>query len=337
MRAELSARRKAAMLAAAALALPLIMLFCMTRGSYPIPAAEVLRVFASRLSHAGDSNYEVIVWEIRLPRILLAALGGMGLAMAGAVFQGVFRNPLVEPYILGVSSGAAFGAAAAIVFFSGALSVSLAAFLCAVAAMITAYAVATRHGQTPLVNLILAGVIVSSVFSSGLNFIKTMAPDSALREISFWLMGGFYTAEWGEVALLAPCALAALALLTALGWRLNVLSMGDEEAASLGVRVGLLKLVLLGAATFVTSLIVSRVGVISWVGLMVPHAARMLIGPDHRYAIPFSALLGACFLVICDTLARTLIMGEIPVSIITSVLGAPYLVYLLRTNRQTEV
>lgn len=332
-------RSKKAIILCSFIALLAIMLLAVVCGNYSIPIGDVFRVIAARLGlgSAQDNNFHVIVWEVRLPRICLSALVGMALAMAGAVFQGVFRNPLVEPYLLGVSNGAACGAAIAIVFLSGVVSVSLMSFVFAIGAMLLSYGIASRRGETPLVNLILAGVIVASIFSAALNLIKTLAPDSKLREISFWLMGGVYMAKWSDVMLLLPCTLASLAALWGLSWRLNVLTMGDQEATALGVRVGPLKLLLLGISTFITAMAVSMVGIISWIGLMIPHASRMILGPDHRYTIPFSALLGACFLVICDTIARTIIMGEIPISIVTSVLGAPYLIYLLRTNRQVSI
>lgn len=313
-----------------------VMLISITLGNLRIPLSQVVAVFGEKLGRgvAQEGRFVTIVWDVRFPRICLAALTGAALAMSGTVFQGVFRNPLVEPYILGVSSGAACGAAIAIVFLETFVPVSVMAFLFAVAAMVMAYSVATARGQTPLVNLILSGVIVSSVFTAALNLIKTVAPDSKLREISFWLMGGFYTAKWSDVRFLFVCVCFSFGLLRALSWQLNVLTMGDQEAATMGVRVGLLKLLALGTATFITAAAVAHVGIISWVGLMVPHASRMLLGADHRYTIPFSAYLGGLFMVVCDTIARTIIMGEIPVSIITSILGAPYLIYLLRSNRQ---
>ncbi|MGI6028009.1 MAG: FecCD family ABC transporter permease [Candidatus Heteroscillospira sp.] len=313
-----------------------VMVVSVTLGNLRIPLSEVGSVFGEKLglALAGEGRYTTIVWDVRLPRIWLAALTGAALAVAGTVFQGVFRNPLVEPYILGVSSGAACGAAIAIVFLQTIVPVSVMAFIFAVGAMLMAYGVATSRGETPLVNLILSGVIVGSVFTAILNLVKTIAPDSKLREISFWLMGGFYTAKWSDVRFLAVCVFVSVGILWALGWQLNVLTMGEQEARTMGIRVGLLKLTALGTATFITAAAVANVGIISWVGLMVPHACRMILGADHRYTIPFSACLGAMFLVVCDTIARTAIMGEIPVSIITSILGAPYLIYLLRTNRQ---
>ena len=335
-------RRKMQMIAGAGVLLVVVMAMAITFGNYRIPISQVLRVILQQLGAGVISaqEYSVIVWEIRLPRILMAACCGMGLSLSGAVFQGVFRNPLVEPYVLGVSSGAACGAALSILLaggsfvWGGVFSAGALAFAFAVAAMALAYCMATVRGQTPLVNLILSGMIVSSVFTALLNLLKVFATDGALREITFWLMGGFYTADWNKLLWLVPCVTICFLVFWRLGWQLNVLATGDQEAQALGVSVGRLKLVSLGLATFLTAACVSQTGIISWVGLMIPHIARMLLGPDHRYLIPFSALCGGCFLVVCDTLARTLMMGELPVSIITSMLGAPYLIYLLRTNRQ---
>ncbi len=328
---------------AAALCLAL-MLWAVTRGSYALTVGQVWQALAAPMGLAQppqDPTVTTVVCTVRLPRVLLAALCGMGLALSGGVFQGVFRNPLVEPYILGVSSGAACGAALAIVLAgkgilasAGWLSGSLMAFAFAVLAMVLASCIATVDHQTPLVNLILAGTVISSVFTAVLNLLKYLADDGALREITFWLMGGFHTASWNKVAVVAPVVLLSLVAFRAMGWQLNVLSMGESEAKSMGLAVGRLKFLLLGLATLVTALCVSQVGIISWVGLMMPHMARMLLGPDHRYLLPLSAFLGGGFLVLCDTLARTLVMGELPVSILTSLLGAPYIVYLLRKNRQ---
>lgn len=331
-----TARSRAALMVGAAALMLVVMAVSVALGSYRLTPAELLAVLAG---DAASGEHAVIVWEIRMPRVCLAALCGMGLSLSGAVFQGVFRNPLVEPYILGVSSGAACGAALSIVLFGGAAAGSLLssgglAFVAAVAAMALAYSIATVGRETPLVNLILAGTIVSSVFTALLNLLKTAATDGALREITFWLMGGFYTADWDKVAGIAPGILLGGAVCIACGWKLNVLAMGENEARTLGISTGRLKLLLLAVATFLTAACVSQVGIISWVGLMIPHMARMMAGPDHRTLLPLSALCGGAFLVICDTLARTLTMGELPVSIITSILGAPYLIYLLRTNRQ---
>lgn len=305
-------------------------------GNYPITTKKVLEVIKVHMNGNvyADSSVDTIVWKIRLPRVITAAMVGIMLSVSGAVFQGVFRNPLVEPYVLGVSSGAAFGAAVCIVFSWTVLSKGMSAFLFAMLAMALAYGFAYAKEHMPVVRLILSGMIVSAIFTAMLNFLKVMASDSKLREITFWTMGGFYTSEWTGTIRMTVIAVIGLSLAWGCGWRLNVLTMGDQESRTLGIHAGRLKLFLIVLATFMTASSVSEAGIISWVGLMVPHAARMLIGPDHRYMIPFSALLGGTFLMICDTLARTLIMGELPISIITSILGAPYLIFLLRHNRK---
>jgi iron complex transport system permease protein len=308
-----------------------------TFGAYNISVSDVYRIVMAHMTPFGDLSsvtklHNTIVWELRIPRVLLAVTVGTALATAGAVFQGCFRNPLVEPYILGISSGAAFGAAMGIVFSNFLLSIQLSAFIFGSLAVAMAYFLARVRKETPIVTLILAGVIIGSIFSAMVSILKYIATDSALREIVFWLMGGFYYATWNDVRLLVPIIIPSFLIMWALGWKLNILSMGDDEARALGVNPEKYKFVLITLATLVTSLAVSTVGIIAWVGLMMPHATRMMLGPDHRYVIPASAMLGGTYLLVCDTMARTLTTAEIPVGIITSILGAPYLFYLLRTR-----
>lgn len=306
-----------------------------TRGAYNVPILAVYDVILSNLNITSQVNdlYNTIVWEIRLPRILLAVAVGVALASAGAVYQGTFRNPLVEPFILGVSAGAAFGAALSIVFPDYLFSIQISAFIFGMIAVFGAYTLARVRGQTPLVTLILAGVIIGSLFSSAVSILKYISTDTSLREIVFWLMGGFYYASWSDVYLIVPAVIICSIILCLMGWKLNVLSMGEEEAKALGINTERTKIILITIATFMSSISVSVVGIIAWVGLMMPHAARLVIGPDHRFLIPSAAIMGAIFLIICDTLARTLTTAEIPVGIITSILGAPYLIYLLRTKK----
>lgn len=329
-------KRKSLFLWTGLLLFLIILLSAIQFGNYAINIREVFEVIAAHLKghEFPDSNLNTIVWEIRLPRVLTAAMIGVTLSISGAIFQGIFRNPLVEPYVLGVSSGAAFGAAASIVFSWTFLSKNMASFLFAVIAMLIAYGMAYTKENIPIVRLILSGMIVSAIFTALLNFLKVMASDSKLREITFWTMGGFYTSEWAGAIKLTFLAIAGLLITWLNGWKLNVLTMGDAEAKALGVHTGQLKFWMIFLATFLTASSVAEAGIISWIGLMIPHASRIIMGPDHRYMIPFSALLGGSFMVICDTLARTLIMGELPVSILTSILGAPYLIFLLRHNRK---
>lgn len=306
-------------------------------GAYEISMTDVYTIILSHLLHHSevremDSVIDIIVWDLRLPRVLLAITVGFALSAAGATFQGCFRNPLVEPYILGISSGAAFGAAMGIVFHEFFFSVQVSAFLFGSLAVAMAYSIARVNKTTPIVTLILAGVVLGSLFSAGVSILKYISNDSALRDIVFWLMGGFYFASWSDVALVTSVVMISFLAMWSLGWKLNILSMGDDEARGLGVNPEKYKLILIALATLMTSISVSTVGIIGWVGLMMPHATRMILGPDHRFVIPASAMLGGSYLLICDTMARTLTSAEIPVGIITSLLGAPYLIYLLRTK-----
>lgn len=308
----------------------------LTLGSYNISVGDVWQVISTHLA-GGDSRalnklHNTVIWQIRAPRVLLVILVGAALATSGTVYQGTFRNPLVEPFILGVSAGASLGAALGIVFPGLFLGVQLGAFVFALGAVALAYFLSRVDGQTPTVTLVLAGLVISSVFQAIVSIMKYLSDDQALRTITFWTMGGFSFATWADIRTLALPLIIGIVALWALGWKLNVLSMGDDEARAMGVNPELLKLCLIVAATLITALAVSAAGIIAWVGLMTPHAVRMILGPDNRFVIPASALLAGLYLLACDTLARTLTGAEIPVSIITSILGAPYIFYLLRAK-----
>lgn len=305
-------------------------------GNYYIAINDVIHTITKHLTFgdisAVPSLHNMVIWDLRIPRILLSFLIGGSLAIAGAVYQSVFRNPLVEPYILGASSGAAFGAALAIVYPVIGVSVQLSAFCFGAFAVTFAYLLARVQGETPIFTLVLAGVIISSIFTASVSLLKYLSNDAALREIVFWLMGGFYYATWDDVILLAPVTVAGFLILLAMGWELNLLSMGDEEARALGVNPEKSKFIAITIATALTAISVSLVGIIAWVGLMMPHASRILLGPDNRYVIPASFMMGGIYVIVSDTLARILTSAEVPVGIITSVLGAPYLCYLLRSK-----
>ena len=304
-------------------------------GDYALTAQEILTVLGEKLGFITNDipqMHEMIVWNIRLPRLLLACLTGMAMAVAGAVYQSCFRNPLVEPYILGVSAGAAWGAALAIVFPLLIPSGQISAFFFAMLAVLLSFFLARSRGETPPVTLVLSGIIVGSLFSAFVGIMKYLADDTELREITFWMMGGFYYASWQDVLSAACAVLPCGALLTSLAWKLNVLSLGDEEARSLGLKPDAMRALFIVLATFAVSVCVSSAGIIAWVGLMMPHAARMIFGPDNRWVLPASALLGAFYLILCDTLARTVASSEIPLGIVTSIVGAPYLLWLLRSK-----
>lgn len=317
------------------LALGAALILAMLSGDYDLTPGNVADVLAAHLG-VGDGSaskmHDVIVWRIRLPRLLLAVMTGMAMAVSGTVYQGCFRNPLVEPYILGVSAGASCGAALAIVFPMMFPNGQTAAFLGGMAAVTLSFLLARNRGETPPVTLVLSGIIVGSLFSAVLGIMKYLASDVELREITFWMMGGFYYANWRDVTVTACAVLPCLLIIAALAWKLNLLSLGDEESRSLGIHPDRVRVVFLVLATLAASVCVSAVGIIAWVGLMMPHAARMMFGPDNRWVIPGSALLGALYMLLCDTLARTLTGTEIPIAIITSIVGAPYLLWLLRAK-----
>lgn len=304
----------------------------LTIGAYHVALADVVRIAAARtgLAAPDGSLAAAVVWNLRLPRVILAVVVGAALASSGAVFQATFRNPLVEPYILGVSSGAAFGAALGMVIPRFPLSVQVSAFTCAVVAVGLVYLLARARHDAPVVTLILSGLIVGSVFAAGVSLLKYVADEAALRDIVFWLMGGFYFATWQDVAVVVPVVTVATAIMAGGGWTLNVLSMGDHEAETLGVNPRTARLILLTTATAATAVSVSVVGIVPWIGLMTPHAVRLWLGPDNRVVVAASAMLGALLLLACDTAARSVSTSEIPVGIITALAGGPFLAYLIR-------
>lgn len=313
----------------------ILALIAICAGAYSITPLDVFYTIYSAIlgNPTGNSINDLVVLNIRLPRILLTIAIGAGLAVAGCVYQGVFRNPLVDPYLLGVSSGAAFGAGIAIVLGFFLFSLQITALLFSLVAVFIVYSFASKSGKTSLLNLILMGIVINGLFSAGIAFLKTIAYSEQLRDLTFWLMGGLYVADWNDVITIVPLITILMVIIWACGWRLNLIAMGDEEAQTLGVNVQNIRGFLIFVATVIASLTVATVGVIAWVGLIIPHIARMTVGPDHRIMIPASALIGGIFLLICDTLARTLTAGEIPISILTSVIAAPYIIYLVRKNK----
>lgn len=319
-----------------ACALAGVMAGSLVAGAYAISLDEVWKSLFSRLAGTGDPGIskvrDIIVWNIRTPRLILAAVSGAALGVSGTAYQGCFRNPLVEPYILGVSSGAACGAALAILFPHILPPVPVCAFATALLAVSITGLLSSHRGHSSPVALVLSGIIVGALFTACVGVMKYLAADTQLREITFWMMGGFHYASWKDAGITSAMALPGGLLIWFSAWRLNVLSLGDEEARSLGVNPAALRRRLVFLATVCAAACVASAGIIGWVGLMAPHAARMLFGPDNRWVIPGSALLGAAYLLFCDTVARTATTAEIPVSIITAVLGAPYLLWLLRVK-----
>ncbi|MFC4986550.1 vitamin B12 ABC transporter permease BtuC [Saliphagus infecundisoli] len=298
--------------------------------SLPAPSLEFVRPFAFDVR----SSHQTIVADIRLPRIALAATVGFGLAAAGTVMQGFFRNPLADPSIIGVSTGAAAGAVA-VIAFPALLPVGLqpAAFAGALATAFLVYAIATEGGRTPVATLLLAGVAVQAFLGALISYMLVHSGDS-LREAMIWLMGRLSNATWSDVSVSLPVVLIGVAVLAAFTREMNVLLLGEEDAHHLGIDVERTKLLLLALASVVTAAGVAVAGVIGFVGLVVPHVMRLLVGPDHRILLPTSALAGASFLVATDTLARAG-PAEVPVGIVTAAFGAPFFLYLL-TKREVH-
>jgi iron complex transport system permease protein len=278
---------------------------------------------------AVASTAETIVRELRLPRIALAAVVGFSLAAAGAVMQGFFRNPMADPSIIGVSSGAAVGAVAVIAFpLAVPFGLHVAAFTGALVAAFAVYLIATRDGQTPVATLLLAGIAVQTFLGAVVSYLLLQAGESLERAV-YWLMGHLQNSTWGEVQLTLPLALLAFVVLLAYASDLNVLLLGEADAQSLGIDVERSKRILLAVSSLITAAAVAVAGVIGFVGLIVPHVMRLIVGPDHRILLPTSALAGATFLILADTLARSG-PAELPVGIVTAAVGAPFFLYLLR-------
>jgi iron complex transport system permease protein len=297
----------------------------------------MLRVLASRalpIAHDWSDTVETVVFNIRLPRVLLAMCIGGGLSISGAAFQGMFQNPLVSPDILGVTAGAGFGAALAILFNGRAMAIQLSAFLFGIVAVALTYSIGRIYRTTPTLMLVLSGVVVGAIFSALLSLVKYVAdPNQKLPAIVFWLMGSLGAATMKDLLTSAPLMLIGTAGLLLVRWQINVLSLGDEEARSLGVRTERLKAVIIVCSTAVTAAAVSVCGIIGWVGMVMPHLGRMLVGPDHKRLLPAAFALGAAYLLVIDDLSRTLISAEIPLGILTAIVGAPFFAYLLRRTK----
>lgn len=322
------------------LALPATLLAALCVGRYPLALpqaagalARLVLPDAAWLPDVSATDMRVLL-HVRLPRILLAAAAGASLALCGAALQGAFRNPLVGPQILGISSGAAFGGCAAILLFSSLPATLAMAFAGGLLAVAMVYLLGRTQGRSTLLMLVLAGVVTSAFFSALISLITYFAdPNDSLPAIVFWLMGSFATASYVKLAAALGPILLGMALLHAMRFRINVLSLGEEQASAMGIAVEPLRWALLGCATLVVSATVAVSGTVGWVGLVVPHIARMLVGPDHRTLLPASALIGGSYMVWVDTAARSATSAEIPLGVITALIGAPIFAWLLRRTR----
>lgn len=333
-RAQLSLRL--GVFPAMAAGLALAMLYAISAGRFDVPWIRVVEILWTRawdLSGSPETMDERIVELVRLPRVLLAAVSGAALAVGGAALQGVFRNPLVSPQILGISQGGAFGGALAILLgYHGVVLLGM-SFVFGMLALVLVGFLSRINGRTEMLTVILAGMIVGAFFAALVSVLQFIAdPTTSLPAIVYWLMGSFSTATWARLGLAVPGMACGLAIVWLLRYRLNLLALDEAEARSLGVNPDRERWFIFVAATLMTGTSVAVAGVIGWIGLVVPHAARLIVGEDHRRLIPASALLGATYLVLIDTFARNLTAAEIPLGVLTALIGAPVFAVLLRQH-----
>jgi len=325
--------------------LVLVVIFGTTIGSVEIPFLTTSSILLSKLpfvditiEQVGDiriSDIETIVWDIRLPRVILAGVVGAALAVAGATYQGLFRNPLADPYLIGVAQGAALGAVIGFLLPISAIGlgigiVPLLAFTGALLSVAIVYGLA-RVGKTlPVTTLILAGVALGALLGAIVAYLA-ITSEQQIHSIMFWLSGSFSLSQWTEVQIVLPIVVVGTAVILLFARSLNIMQLDEEQAQQLGINVERLKLILLISATLTTAAAVSFVGIIGFVGIIIPHAVRLIWGPDYRFLLPLSVLVGAIFLIIADIVARTVAApSEIPIGIITALCGAPFFLYLLR-------
>jgi len=324
-----------------------VVLLSVSIGPVKISILDIAKMLLHKLgiynnTSAWQPTEESIVFQVRLPRVLGGVLVGAALSAAGVLFQGLFRNPMADPYIIGTAAGAAFGATLAMLLplslvFYGFGLVPIAAFLGALGSVIIVYRLARFGGKAPIVSMLLAGFVMSSFLVAIVMLLLTMSDRLGLRiqQVFAFLMGGISVTYWQQIAVIAPLVLIGIIVTQFFAGHLNAFSIGEEGASYLGIDVEREKMIILGIGSLLTACAVSLGGLIGFVGLIMPHAMRLILGPDHRLLLPASALAGASFLVIADLLARTLLSpAEIPVGVLTAIIGAPFFIYLLRRSRR---
>ncbi|MGQ9570910.1 MAG: FecCD family ABC transporter permease [Thermodesulfovibrionales bacterium] len=301
-------------------------------GAFNISPVDVLKILFRAVmpgSIVSDIPEKAILLDIRLPRVILAGLVGIALSGSGVTLQGIFRNPLVDPFILGISAGAALGCALSVGFFPQ-LPIQITAFVFGILAVILTYAIGRTQGEVSRLPLILSGVIISAFFTAMVSIVKFLVDPHKLQSIVFWLMGSFSLSDWKLVKIAGAGITAGLLPVLLMRWRLNAMSTGENEAKTLGVNVKRERIIFIAASSFAVSIAVSVSGIIGWVCLMVPHLIRMIVGPDHKSLVPLSMAGGATFMIFADTIARSLTDFDIPVGIITAITGAPFFIYLMK-------
>jgi iron complex transport system permease protein len=329
-------RKQGLAMAALVVLLLVAIVASLTLGRYAVGLNDLMTLVASWFGVGpGRAAVAEPVWRVvelvRVPRMLIGGFVGAGLALSGAVLQGVFRNPLVDPHVIGVSSGAAFGGVLAILLGLGAVALWSMAFACGLSALFLVVVMSRRAGRSSILMLVLSGVVISALFSALVSLATYFAdPNDTLPAIVFWLMGSFASATPGRAFYMLPIISLFAVPLLLMRFRINILSLGDEEAQALGLKVEPTRWLALACVTGITAASVANSGIIGWVGLVVPHFARVLVGPDHRRLLPAAALLGASFMLLVDTMARSLIAAEIPLGVLTAIVGAPVFMVILR-------
>lgn len=319
-----------------------LFLFSLSVGRYSITISEIVQAFGSKFFSIDTNlseNVETVIFNVRFPRILGAIIVGAALSASGAAYQGIFKNPLVSPDIIGASAGAGFGAALAIIFSFSNVGIQLMAFVFGLVAVFITYLIGAnlRKGD-PTLSLILTGMVIGTLFSSFISLLKYIAdPFEKLPAITFWLMGSLATMTMKDIYFIAMPVVFGWIILYLVRWRLNIMAFGDEEAQTLGINTKKLRFIVILSSTMLTASVVSISGMIGWVGLIIPHFARLLVGPNYKTLLPVSIILGAIFLLLVDTLARIILPTEIPLGILTSMLGAPIFIYLLSYSRRSWV
>jgi ABC-type Fe3+-siderophore transport system, permease component len=305
---------------------------CLGIGRYSLGIKDTIELLASHFTdRQADPKELSVLFQIRLPRILLAGAVGAGLSCAGTAFQGLFSNPLATPDTLGVASGASFGAVMMMLFNGSLLSIQIAALVFGLLSCYITYSISRKNGRSGIIMIVLAGMVISAVFEALVSLIKYVADqEDQLPVITYWLMGSMSRASYKNLKLGLPFIIGGIAIIFALRWRLNILSLNDDEASSLGVNIHMMRLLIIVAASMITASSVSMCGQVGWVGLLVPHIARMIGGNDNRFVVPLGISLGAFFMIIMDTFARSATAAEIPISILTAIIGAPVFIMLLR-------
>lgn len=302
-------------------------------GRYDIEYSELIKILFSKIipiDKTWTDSMETVVLNVRLPRIILACLVGGSLSVAGACYQGVFQNPMASPDLLGATSGAAFGAALAILYGASSQLISMSAFLFSLITVFVVFIMGQKIPGKKVVNLILAGIMISSLFSAGTSFIKLVAdPTNQLPSITYWLMGSLSGAQNKEVIFVSFPMIAGLVPLFAIRWRINILTLNDEESHAMGVNSSVIRLIVILAATLITAASVSVSGMIGWVGLVIPHMCRKIMGNNYKYLLPTSMIFGATFMLFVDNVSRNLLATEIPIGILTAFIGAPFFGYLI--------